>query len=189
MLFINLKKKPNFIRPELLLHPPIPVPLWGVNPRTIVGQTRWNEMRREVFEKNNDCCWACGVHQEKAKPTPWLEAHELYDINYKKGEMKRKEIVGLCGYCHSFIHKRRLATIVDQGSGKPEHLEAVLMHGTKITTKHKPKAWWNVNKQTKQMVQSRVKWREWYLLYDGNKHYSRFKNKTDHRRYYEVLAQ
>ncbi len=150
-----------------------------------MGQRRWNEVRREVFNKNNDCCWACGVHQEKAKPKPWLAAHELYNVEYLKGRMALREIVGLCGLCHDFVHKRRLATLADNGQASSEYLNKVLMHGTKITTKHNPRPWWNVNKQVEGMALSRVKWRGWYLEHEGRKHYSRFKDKTEHRRYYE----
>jgi len=101
---IRVSTKPNFTRPKLLLHPPIPSQLRGVNPRTIKGQEWWDVVRRQAYGKNNYCCWACGMYCLDT-PGP-LEAHECYNYDYGTYKASLKEIVALCCKCHSFIHGR-----------------------------------------------------------------------------------
>lgn len=107
--------RPNFVKPELLLHPPIPRPLHGLNPRTIKGQAWWDKHRKKAFELNNHCCWACGVHKSSAYKHNYLEGHEIYDIDYKHGRARFKAVAGLCYGCHAFIHQSRLAMLLDAG--------------------------------------------------------------------------
>lgn len=104
VFYLNLgTEKPKFVHPELLLHPPIPWPLWGVNPRRIEGTKWWNKTRKEAFRKNNNCCHACGVHRLETKEQ-WLEGHETYDIDYDAKTQTYMGTVGLCRLCHQFIH-------------------------------------------------------------------------------------
>lgn len=96
--------EPVFTRPKLLLHPPIPTSLRGVNPRTIEGKEWWDAMRKKVYLGNNHCCFACGVYQLDAKIHPWLEAHECYDYDFDALTISFREVVALCPSCHSFIY-------------------------------------------------------------------------------------
>lgn len=105
---LNLSTKPNFVRPELLLHPSIPKYLSGVNPRTIKGKEWWDKVRKEVYAKNNFCCWACGTYQLEAAYAQVLDAHETYTFDYEKFEAYPGEVVGLCRAAHWFIHFRRV---------------------------------------------------------------------------------
>lgn len=105
---LNLSTKPNFVRPELLLHPSIPLALSGVNPRTIRGKDWWDLVRHEVYKKNNFCCYACGVYKLDAVYAPLLDAHETYTYNYEKLEAYPEEVVALCKAGHWFIHWRRV---------------------------------------------------------------------------------
>lgn len=91
-------------RPEILQMPNIPKPLHGLNPRVIMGEKKWGLTRQEVYKSTNYKCSACGVDKYKAKKHQWLEAHELFDIDYNKGIASFVEIVPLCHFCHSFIH-------------------------------------------------------------------------------------
>lgn len=108
MVCLNLAIKPKFKRPELLLHPLIPGILSGVNPRTIRGKEWWDVVRKQVYQENNFCCWACGTYQLDALYKQTLDAHETYAYDYKKFEAYPGEVVALCRSCHLFIHWRRV---------------------------------------------------------------------------------
>ena len=110
MVSLDLSTKPNFTRPELLLHPSIPLHLSGKNPRTIKGQEWWDVVRREAYRKNNFCCWACGVFQLEAEYKHTLDAHECYIYDYDKLEARPGEVVALCYACHMFIHWRQICS-------------------------------------------------------------------------------
>ena len=127
--------EPSFIRPGLLLHPQIPKPLHRVNPRSIHGEDWWNTVRQEAYEKNNYCCWACGVPKTKAVYHKWLEAHESYEIDYYKGVMRVDEIVALCHSCHNFIHDGRMKMLLERGEMTQERFDDIMAHGLKILTK------------------------------------------------------
>lgn len=124
MVSLNISTEPNFIRPELLLHPSIPLYLSGKNPRTIKGQEWWDSVRKDVYTENNHCCEACGVYQLDALYEPFLDAHETYTYDYEKFEARPGEIVALCRACHWFIHWRRVRI--------PNKRKEVVIRGLKI---------------------------------------------------------
>lgn len=128
MVSINLSEAPNFTRPELLLHSTIPPSLVGINPRTIKGPDWWNVVRREAYAKNNYCCWACGIPKIDAKYHQWLEGHECYDFNVATRVATFTEVVALCHYCHSFIHKGGLVQF------SPGKAIGVFEHGVEVLT-------------------------------------------------------
>jgi hypothetical protein len=123
---------PNFTNPAILLHPNIPKPMHGVNPRTIMGQEWWDEQRQRAYEENNFCCWACGVHKSQAVYHKWLEAHECYEIDYIAGRMYMRIIVALCHSCHNFIHSGRMDMMVRQGQMPESKMNSIIAHGNRI---------------------------------------------------------
>jgi hypothetical protein len=123
---------PLKLRPELLLHPNLPKPLHGVNPRTINGQNWWDRTRRAVYKTTEFCCLACGVHKSEAKSRQWMEAHEVYDINYEKGQAKFIEVVPLCHFCHNFIHSGRMQALLDKGMLHHSKYIIIIQHGDRI---------------------------------------------------------
>lgn len=186
--FIDLDMKPKFTRPELLFHPPIPAPLHGVNPRTVMGKKEWDFVRREVYAVNNDCCWVCGVHRTAAAEKRWLEAHEIYDIDYKKGRMTLREIVALCHYCHNYVHIARLRTLVANRKMQKKKLARVLAHGDAILRKHNPKPWFSTKKLAKAFEKSKVKWNDWKLVYDGKEYGPKFPTPDMWASYYDKMG-
>lgn len=121
--------EPNFKRPELLMAVGIPEPLWGVNPRTIRGKAWWDERRKKAYEANNFCCHACGVHRFDAAYKQHLEAHEVYETNWKEASLEFVEVVALCNACHSYVHRGRLRLLVAKGQATQKKLEEVEVHG------------------------------------------------------------
>jgi len=162
--------KPIFIRPELLLHPNIPKPLHGLNPRTILGTEWWDEKRQEAYKKNNYCCWACGVHKLNAKYHSWLEAHEYYDYEYEKGEAKLIEIVALCHSCHNFIHSGRMNMLLDSGEMSIVMYLDIKHHGEFILEK----AGLLVDYYNQTPPQKVAEWKAWHIVIGGKKYYTKF---------------
>ena len=108
MVVLDLSEKPNFIRPELLLHPMIPRSLSGVNPRRIKGKEWWDKTRKAAYAENNYCCWACGAHRMDTTEQ-LLDGHETYEYNFDKRTMRYEGTVALCRRCHEFIHFNTLS--------------------------------------------------------------------------------
>lgn len=119
------------LHPEILMHPNIPKPLHEVNPRNIMGQEKWDVIRKEAYASTNYHCIACGVHKSDAKGHQWLEAHEFYNIDYEAGKVEIDRIIPLCHYCHNFIHSGRLSMILGEEKDEEEVI-AILEHGFKI---------------------------------------------------------
>ncbi len=166
----------NFPRPELLLHTLIPPPLHGLAPRTVKGNKWWDEQRRAAMAKNLYKCWACNIPKTKAKKHKWLEGHESYNIDWKKGTCNLVEIVSLCHYCHNYIHRGRLRVLVDYNRESREFYEDVLRHGNNLTAHLK-----------KPIIPSPAEiamWNEWVLIIDGTPYPSRFKTQSEWETYY-----
>lgn len=115
------------LQPEILLQHGIPVPLWGINPRTVLGETWWNKTRRAAYRSTGYRCLACGV-----KPGRWIQAHEVYSIDYERGLMVYVQAVPLCQLCHLFIHRVRLLRLHQRGYVGQAEYRTVLEHGSRI---------------------------------------------------------
>lgn len=116
-------------RPEILLHPNVPKPLHGLNPRTLLGQEWWDAARQKAYAASNYCCSACGIAKQAAPYHNWLEAHEMYQYDYQKKTATMTEIVALCHACHNFIHSGRMYHELVAGKMPPEKFFAILKHG------------------------------------------------------------
>lgn len=188
------------MKPEILLHPNIPKPLHGLNPRTVKGQDWWDTQRLKAYKKHDFHCWACGIHKSEAKYHKWLEAHETYEYNYGKGLAKVKEIVALCHCCHNFIHNGK--TEMDFMSGKIdiERFTYIMQHGTNVLWKNKlPMNIFalSVIKRNKLKVSNipvyiqeqtsevLANWEDWRLEIDGELFKPIFKSFEDWQRHYK----
>ena len=120
------------LKPFILTHPNIPKPLHGVNPRLIMGKTKWDAIRQEVYRRNDYHCIVCGVRDIEAKKKQQLEAHEYYAIDYGKGRVEIISIEPLCMYCHSFIHSGMLSASISQKWRTPQEAVEILEYGFKI---------------------------------------------------------
>lgn len=137
---IKLPKRPEKIyknRPRLLLHGSIPRPMHGVNPRSIMGKEWWDVERKKAYLHNNNYCHACGVYKRDAKLFQWLEAHEIYDIDYDKCRMKFKGVVALCHCCHAVVHSGRTTQLYINEKLSHEKFTTIVKHGQRIFKKYK----------------------------------------------------
>lgn len=171
-------RKPKFTRTIILLHPNIPKPMHGTNPRSVMGKEWWDINRKKAYAKNNLCCFACGVHKSRAKYHQWLEGHESYKINYQTGKMVLQEIVALCHSCHNFIHSGRMEHLVNKRQMTYQKYEQIINHGNEI-----------VETIPSYIIPSTYEgffapWKEWHLEIDDEKFYSKFANQAEWERYY-----
>lgn len=98
---------------KILTMPNVPHPLHGVNPRTIMGESTWNHVRKRCYYEAGYKCEACGKELGKGE----AHAHELYDYNYVAGTAKFERCVCLCRTCHiGGIHSGRALTMYKRGN-------------------------------------------------------------------------
>ncbi len=168
----------KFPRPELLLHWRIPPPLHGMAPRTILGDKWWNKQRHAAAARNLYKCWACNIPKSKAKKHKWLEGHESYNIDWDKGTCTLIEIVSLCHYCHNFIHRGRLAVLLERGEIDQNFYNDVIKHGMNLTS--------HLEQPT--LPIKMAAWEEWVMIIDGVPYSSRFKDAREWELYYHWLS-
>lgn len=173
-------------RNDILLCPPIVKALHGVAPREIMGESKWHEVRNNCYESNKFHCLACGVHRSKALFHNWLEAHELYEIDYINKKYTLKEIVPLCHACHSYIHYQRTKAMLDCGKMNQEKYDTIMKHGDSVLVE--------VGLKKSDMILPKEHfpetyggWSGWHLEYEGKKHYSRFDSVLEWMEFYERL--
>ena len=186
------------MNPEILLHPNIPKPLHGVNPRTIKGKDWWDVERQKVYKERNYTCWACGVHKRDAKFHSWLEAHELYEINYSKGTVKFKGLCALCHSCHNYIHNGRLEILYLKGEITFSKFSYILQSRSDILiSKRLPINAFAFSVMCRNSIPLPIKynvqtiddsvdaeWDEGKLLFEGKEYYSNFKDISEWKSHY-----
>lgn len=195
---------------RILLHPNIPKPLHGVNPRSVLGQTWWDEHRREAYVFFDYRCWACGVEKRLAKYHQWLEGHEYYKVDYNTGELKLFGIVALCHSCHNFIHSGRMFELVRQAKMRREKFLDIHRHGYRILKQAglplnpfsiislrkfrdlelQPSLWPPYEMTIKAinyingLSKNEVPWNEWHMIIEGKAYYSPHQNIEEWQEFY-----
>lgn len=183
--------------PKLLTHPNIPKPLHGLNPRTILGDSWWDTVRRKAYAKYEYRCWACGIHKIDARYFKWLEGHESYTIDYTKGSVKLKEIVALCHSCHNFIHSGRMYNLFISGEFPEIKIKSILLHGIQVLSKNNLEIFDGTAYVYESVFGARLKkvaiaqvptdvadWNKWHLILNGKKYYSKFKSYSEWSEFY-----
>lgn len=108
-----LPPKGDDLRP-LIAMPNIPRPLHGVNPRTLLGPSTWNHMRRYCYNQADDTCEICGHKPDDLRKR---HGHEVYEIDYANGTAKFVRVVCVCSLCHlGCIHTGRALTLWKNGN-------------------------------------------------------------------------
>lgn len=112
------------LRP-LIAMPNLPKPMHALAPRTLLGASTWNHMRKFCYSKANDTCEICGNKPEKLRHR---HAHEVYEIDYKKGEARFVRAFCVCALDHlGCIHTGRAITLFKQGN--PLYPKEFLLEG------------------------------------------------------------
>jgi len=183
-------------KPEILSSPNIPKPLHGLNPRGIMGQEKWDVVRQEVYASTNYHCASCGVYKLQAKKHQWLEAHEIYDIDYSKGIATLTEIVPLCHFCHNFIHSGRLRMMARSRRVSAQDVRDIMRHGVAVLKSAKSPIFVGtqilcdlVSVDTKGLPKMSepkgiAPWGDWVMLWDGKQYRGKFKSMRDWQKAY-----
>lgn len=197
-LGLEFKEEKFVPRPEILLHPNVPKPLHGLNPRTVMGRVWWDKTRFAAQEKTGFRCAACGVHKTEAKGHKWLEGHEFFSIDYTTGRCEVVEIVSLCNYCHNFIHSGRL--YVTRGISL-ERKKEILRHGFKVLTDAGIHQVSEATGEVARLLQvsppvllstiyinvPEIEWTAWHLIIEGKRYESKFKSYMEWKRHYSRM--
>lgn len=160
---------------EILLHPNIPKPLHGVNPRSIKGQEWWDVVRQKAYASMDYHCHACGVHKSEAEYHNWLEAHEVFNIDYPSGRVEIESIVALCHACHNYIHDGRMIILVGKGEFDLEKYIHILRRGNEIIMrdwKHPFEPTLPIDREYKEVAE----WSKWHLVLDDKKYFSPYRD-------------
>jgi len=173
-----------FPDPSILLHPQIPKPLHLLNPRTILGKEWWDKNRQIAYLKYVFCCHACGINKYDAKYYQWLEAHEMYDIDYTTGKVEFVELVALCYSCHNFIHSGRMERLVATGKIDAGIFSDIMSHGHRVLEEagildNRPQEL-KALRDSGQMCS----WEDWHLVIDGVNYGQRFKSMEEWEQYW-----
>lgn len=123
-------------RPEVLLGPPIPLPMHGMAPRIVLGTKWWNRTRKAAYKSTDYHCTACGVHKSDAVKR-WLEAHEMYETDYLLGKMVYLGAVPLCHLCHNYCHPGRMRHLVENNGMTHAKYATIIQHGDTVLKKAK----------------------------------------------------
>ena len=168
------KAKTWSLRPEVLAGPNIPSPMHGVAPRVVLGKVWWDNERKESYKKTSYHCIACGVNKYKAKARKWLEGHELYDVDYRKGTMTYVETIPLCHYCHNYIHDGRLTWLLRSGKVSHGKYAGILQHGDKVLAEaglRRPTRRQREEAIAELIIKGEVaEWDDWRLIVHGKKY-------------------
>lgn len=88
----------------------IPSSSWGTNVRELLGQSKWDRVRRQVYERaGNRCelCGACHVTLTGTRTSYPVECHEVWEYDDERHVQRLVRMIALCPACHSVKHYGR----------------------------------------------------------------------------------
>ena len=183
--FKGIKPKTWKLRPEVLLCPNVPKPMHGMAPRVVLGGKWWNATRQKAYKTTAFHCVACGIHKSKARGKHWLEGHELYDIDYKKGLMTYLETIPLCHFCHNYIHDGRMLSLMQKGKFHSGKYKLIIQHGDKVLWNEDLKKLTHKEREEEFLDMSLnnqvAEWSSWRLVIGKKKYEPKFKTEYQWR--------
>ena len=76
----------------------VPDGCWYFNLRSLLTAKQWDYIKAKAKAETGGRCAICG------KSTPYLDAHERWSYDEKKGVQKLVGIIAVCKDCHSVIN-------------------------------------------------------------------------------------
>lgn len=177
--------------PEILTQPLIPPPLHGVNPRTIMGRSAWDRLRREVYSRHGQRCAVCGVASREALLKRGLEAHEYFSVVPETKTMTLISIEPLCHACHRCCHPGLLEVLLHQNALSRDDALTIVSHGISILRRSSRAIPAALNVVvTKLGIRHELKtipapplngWSGWKMVWDGKSYPSPYRNEAEWR--------
>jgi hypothetical protein len=78
----------------------VPKSSWHDNVRSKVVPSRWNRIRKRVYERAGHSCEACGGSY-KGRPA---ECHEMWEFDLPTKTQRLVRLIALCNACHEVKH-------------------------------------------------------------------------------------
>ena len=91
----------------LITMPNIPKPLHGINPRMIMGEDNWDQLRMKCYIDSSYKCEICG----KLLDDKTIQLHELYKVSRKEKYALFERFIPVCILCHNGIHSGRAISL------------------------------------------------------------------------------
>ena len=178
----------------ILSHPNIPKPLHGLAPRVIFGASWWRKERARIIAEQENRCGACGVHLSQAEFHQWLEAHEVYNIDFEGARAVYVGPIALCHACHQFIHSGRLLAVLEKGEISYDRVYRIVDRGLDLCFKNEVTPYIGLKPLVDYLGikwgsfwEPAVygKWSDWRLVVDGVE-YEGFKTIEEWAEYYDA---
>jgi hypothetical protein len=100
----------------------VPSTSWYDNLRKVIPQSKWDKLRKRVYEKYGHKCAVCGAEGR-------LNCHEVWEYDDHNHIQRLKGFIALCDLCHHVKHIG-LASIL-AAEGRLDY-EKVVGHFTKV---------------------------------------------------------
>lgn len=76
----------------------VPSPVWFSSLYKVMSRKKWEELKKEVYDKEGRKCWICGSTR------PLLELHEFWGYDDTNHVQKLEGAHHLCRLCHMIKH-------------------------------------------------------------------------------------
>lgn len=119
-------------RPQILAGDPLPLPIHGLAPRTLLSTEWWDAVRFNAYRSTNYHCIACSTRRGAADWCKVLHGHEVYEVDYLLGRVTYVETVPLCPRCHMFCHPGYLNIKYQQGLIPYTEYATIIAHGQTV---------------------------------------------------------
>lgn len=100
----------------IIAMPNVPTPLHGCCPRTLLGQSTWDHIRKKCYFDARYKSQISGDDLDGSHSDKKCNAHELYSYDYTKGTAYFERAVCISPVEHNFIHSGRMLTMYKKGN-------------------------------------------------------------------------